>query len=518
MKRFLGLLLAAVMVLAMNLTAFAADDNTFTIKAPDNGHTYEVYQIFTGDYYEGVLSNIKWGQNGTGTTGEVVSSEKLEKLTDLTDSEKPSVSDVEELKVISEFVNLDEDPFMTVKGGNSIEVPAGYYLIKDVNGSQNGEYDSYTLYIVEVADDITIAPKASVPTVEKKVQEDDKYSADNKYGDGYNDVADWNIGDKVPFKLIGTLPSKYEDYTSYKYIFHDTMSEGLEFDPESVEVYYASKEDGTGKTMIDEKDYTVVVGKITDACSFEVVFNNLKDITGLTSESKIIVEYKAELTDKAVIGLPGNPNEVYLEFSNNPNIGGEGDTGKTPTDKVIVFTYELDVTKVEEGSSTVVPNAEFKLRDEDGKYVVVDAEGKVTGWSDTEEHGSILKSDDNGLFKVIGLDDGTYYLKETKAPDGYNILQDEIKLVISATTENGQEWSGKAGEALKAITISVDDAKPNTGDIENGTVEIIVENSKGSILPETGGMGTTIFYALGAILVLGAGVLLIARRRADAEE
>lgn len=254
-------------------------------------------------------------------------------------------------------------------------------------------------------------------------------------------MADWNIGDKVPFKLIGTLPSKYEDYTSYKYIFHDTMSEGLEFDPESVVVYYASKEDGTGKTMIDEKDYTVVVGKITDACSFEVVFNNLKDITGLTSESKIIVEYKAELTDKAVIGLPGNPNEVYLEFSNNPNIGGEGDTGKTPTDKVIVFTYELDVTKVEEGSSTVVPNAEFKLRDEDGKYVVVDAEGKVTGWSDTEEHGSILKSDDNGLFKVIGLDDGTYYLKETKAPDGYNILQEEIKLVISATTGNGQEKS-----------------------------------------------------------------------------
>lgn len=439
MKRFLGLLLAAAMVLAMNLTAFAAD-NTFTIKAPDNGHTYEVYQIFTGDYYEGVLSNIKWGQNGTGYTpekGTAVSSEVLEELTAL------SGSDVDKLDVISEYVNFETEPFATVEGGNSIEVPAGYYLIKDEDGSQGGKYDSYTLYIVEVADDITITPKASVPTVEKKVQEDDKYSADNKYGDGYNDVADWNIGDKVPFKLIGTLPSKYEDYTSYKYIFHDTMSEGLEFDPESVVVYYASREDGTGKTMIDEKDYTVVVGKITDACSFEVVFNNLKDITGLTSESKIIVEYKAELTDKAVIGLPGNPNEVYLEFSNNPNIGGEGDTGKTPTDKVIVFTYELDVTKVEEGLSTVVPNAEFKLRDEDGKYVVVDAEGKVTGWSDTEEHGSILKSDDEGLFKVIGLDDGTYYLKETKAPDGYNILQEEIKLVISATTGNGQEKSEK---------------------------------------------------------------------------
>lgn len=165
MKRFLGLLLAAAMVLAMNLTAFAADGKNFTINAPDNGHTYEVYQIFTGDYYEGVLSNIKWGQNGTGYTpekGTAVSSEVLEELTAL------SGSDVDKLDVISEYVNFETEPFATVEGGNSIEVPAGYYLIKDEDSSQNGEYDSYTLYIVEVADDITITPKASVPTVEKK--------------------------------------------------------------------------------------------------------------------------------------------------------------------------------------------------------------------------------------------------------------------------------------------------------------------------------------------------------------
>ena len=178
-----------------------------------------------------------------------------------------------------------------------------------------------------------------------------------------------------------------------------------------------------------------------------MAFADLTSVEGVTADKYIIVEYTATLNKDAEIGLPGNPNKVYLEFSNNPNSGGEGDTGKTPEDKVIVFTYELDVTKVDgEDADTKLKDAEFKLYDENGKYAHCDA-GKVTGWADTEEGGSTLKSDENGLFKVIGLDDGTYWLKETKAPDGYNLITDPIKIEIKATTVNDQDWTAMEGPA-----------------------------------------------------------------------
>ena len=128
-----------------------------------------------------------------------------------------------------------------------------------------------------------------------------------------------------------------------------------------------------------------------------------------------------------------------------------------------------------------------------------------------------LKSDANGLFKVIGLDDGTYYLKETKAPNGYNILKNDIKVQIEANTSNGQDGNGNVME-LQALKVKVNDGPENSGDCSNGIVNITVENNKGSILPETGGIGTTIFYIVGVVLVLGAGVLLVTKKRMNADK
>ena len=144
----------------------------------------------------------------------------------------------------------------------------------------------------------------------------------------------------------------------------------------------------------------------------------------------------------------------------------------------------------------------------------------MIGWADNEAGGSTLKSDENGLFKVIGLDDGTYYLKETKAPDGYNLITDPIKIEIKATTVNDQNWEAaeRPEDALTALEIKVTAGSTTTsgnGDTESGIVETNIQNNKGAELPGTGGMGTTIFYVLGAILVLGAGVLLIVRKRTD---
>ena len=545
-KKLLGLLLAAVMVLAMGVPTFAASGSyTLTISGASDGHTYEAYQIFAGDLSENeqTLSNVKWGDgvNGEallaalkGTEEEPTAYQTCMTAADVAKVLESYENNSSEMKAFADIAgqHLTKTTSGTASAYNEDSksytisgLAAGYYLVKDKDDSVPGT-DAYTDFILKVVQNTTVTPKSDVPTVEKKVQEDDKYNQDGGYGNGYNDVADWNIGDAVPFKLIGTLPTNFADYDIYQYIFHDTLSDGLDLNEGSIKVYYASDKAGTDKTEIPLGKYEVEAPGTegTDQCSFEVAFADLTSVEGVNANKYIIVEYTATLNKDAEIGLPGNPNKVYLEFSNNPNSGGEGDTGKTPEDKVIVFTYELDVTKVDGADAdTKLEDAEFKLYDENGKYVIVDADGKVIGWADNEAGGSTLKSDENGLFKVSGLDDGTYWLKETKAPDGYNLITDPIKIEIKATTVNDQDWTAMEGpsDALTALEIKVtveSTTTSGTGNTETGIVATDIKNNKGATLPETGGMGTTIFYVLGAILVLGAGGLLIARRRTDSEK
>lgn len=553
-KKLLGLLLAAVMVLAMGVPTFAASGG-YSIKINDESseHTYVAYQVFRGTVSVSdngqTLSNVEWGD---GVNGEALlaalkgpegtltayqtctSAAEVAKVLEGYDDDSQAIKEFSDIvgQHLSETTSgtlsaYDEDSkSYTISG-----LAAGYYFIKDADTV--AETDAYTDFILKLTNDETITRKADVPSVEKKVQEDDKDitygEEDDNYGEGYNDVADWNIGDPVPFKLIGTLPTNFADYDTYQYIFHDTLSTGLSLNQDTIHVYMASDKAGT-KDKKELHGYTVNVPGTEEEnqCSFEVAFADLtnSETVGeeVTANKYIIVEYTATLNKDAEIGLPGNPNKVYLEFSNNPNSGGEGDTGKTPEDKVIVFTYELDVTKVDgKDADTKLKDAEFKLYDENGKYVIVDADGKVTGWADNEEDGSTLKSDEKGLFKVSGLDDGTYWIKETKAPDGYNLITDPIKIEIKATTVNDQDWTAMEGpsDALTALEIKVTVGSTTTsgnGDTESGIVATDIENNKGAELPETGGMGTTIFYVLGAILVLGAGGLLIARRRTDPEK
>lgn len=574
-KKLLGLLLAAVMVLAMGVPTFAASGGyTITINNALDGHTYEAYQVFAGDLSENgkTLSNVTWGDGVdytailTALKGTEEETTVYENCTTAADVAKVLEGHKDEPQAMKDFADivgqhLTKTTSGTLSGYNSDNqsytisgLAAGYYLVKDKDGSVSGA-DAYTDFILKVTNDTEVTPKSDVPTVEKKVQEDDKDitygEEDDNYGEGYNDVADWNIGDAVPFKLIGTLPTNFADYDTYQYIFHDTLSTGLDLNEGSIKVYYASDKAGTDKTEISSEKYEVNVPEtVEDNYSFEVAFADLTSVEGVTAEKYIIVEYTATLNKGAAIGLPGNPNKVYLEFSNNPNSGGEGDTGETPEDKVIVFTYELDVTKVDgEDAGTKLKDAEFvlyKVVDGVKQYAQVAQEdqkdqvtqeitikkGTIIGWapavSESEDSitypdNSTLKSDENGLFKVIGLDDGTYWLKETKAPDGYNLITDPIRIVITADTENDQHWEAteEPEDALVGLHIDVTaggEETSGTGNLDTGVVSTDVENNQGAELPETGGVGTTIFYVLGAILVLGAGGLLIARRRTDSEK
>ena len=519
MKKLMAALLAVAMVCALAIPAFAAGGTTtYTITAPNNGHIYEIYQIFTGTPFtdtttgKTTLSDIKWGKNAASsyTTGNAVDKTILDALSSVT-------GETNILNKVKTYVDLTDAPAFTAYYGNSASVPAGYYLIKD---EDNVALASHTLYLVEVIDqDITITPKTDVPTVEKKVLENTKYQQDDDFGTGYNDTADYHIGDMVPFKLIGRIPDMSR-YTTYNYVFHDTLCKAFDAPNESVIKVYLSNSKATLDTDITSSSKISVSTDSDGETTITVSFADLKSVTGVAKDKYIVVSYSARLNEKASIGqgTPGNTNKVYLEYSNNPN--GTG-TGWTPVDTVIVFTYKLDVTKVDgQDPSKKLEKAKFKLLNIDQtKYAQVDANSKFTGWTTDENAATELESDANGLFKVIGLDDGTYFLKETLAPSGYNTLAEPIKLVISANTNNGQLGSGQTTELETIyVTVGSDPAASGAttfGDPATGTVNITVENNRGTTLPGTGGIGTTIFYVIGGGLMVAAAILLITKKRME---
>lgn len=528
MKKVMALLLSLVMVLAMSIATFATETTSgFKITAPNNGHTYEVYQIFTGDLSteDGVqiLSNLKWGKNGKGGTADTaVNADVISALNNV-----KGQSDTNILAVVANYVNLDKTKvFGTVSNATALNVPAGYYLIKDVDGAFTNEDDSYTKYIVKVAENITIDPKSDKPSVEKKVQENVKTeNTTGGYGDRYNDTADYNIGDAVPFKLIGTVPDMSQ-YAKYKYTFHDTLSKAFNAPTEEdIKVYVASKKAGTDKKLVTDGFTTNIATDVdTGITTITVSTDDLKTIkytkgtetaTEVQKGDYILVEYSAVLNENASIesATPGNTNEVYLTYSNNPNQGGNGipEEGKTPVDKVIVFTYKLDAEKVDgQDANKKLENVTFrvyrKTASNEKEWAKV-TDGKLSGWTKEENEATTLSSDKDGKFSVAGLDDGNYYIKEVQQLPGYNKLTEDVEVAIVANTSNGQSGAGEVSE-LKWVKLI------DKNNIE-GTV-VTIKNNKGTNLPTTGGMGTTIFYVVGSILVLGAAILLITKKRMSA--
>lgn len=490
-------------------TATAAEVYTLTINNTETGHTYEAYQVFKGRLDNGTLSDIEWG---TGVDGDTLSTAKY---------------DGKSAKEIAKSLNnANAEAFANnVAGGNGVDsylktatgsaegetnqskeitgLSAGYYLLKDtIDSSTAAQPAAYTKFILKVVGNVDVTPKTDTPSVEKKVQENsNKYATDGGYGAGYNDVADYNIGDAVPFKLIGTVPNM-DRYDTYKYTFNDTASNGLTLpSKDGVKVYVADDKAGTNKADITSSAAITVNGQ-----NLTVAFSDLKTVDGVAAGKYIIVEYSATLNGKAEIGLPGNENAVKLTFSNNPNQSGQGGSnpqGETPEDKVIVFTYQLNGTKVDAtDNNKTLENAEFKLqRQSDSKWAQI-ADGKVTAWGD-EANASVVKSNANGKFSVAGLDDGKYNVKETKAPAGYDLPADPFVITLTAQTKNNQEWDGTAANALLNHT--------------DGQFNETFVNNAGSNLPSTGGMGTVLLYVAGiAVFVLAGATLVMALRRRNA--
>ena len=507
----LALLAAFALVLAMAVPAFA-NEVTCSITAPNNGHTYEVYQIFTGTLSEDngtkVLSDIKWGKNGINkdtavTVGESVPETVLKEITDVA-----TKSDSEKLAVIEKYVDLTASKtFTTVNSGSTQNVPAGYYLIKDTDNSYDNQHDAYTQFIVEVAGNVSFQPKTDYPTVEKKVQENSKTNdTTGDYGEKYNDVADYSIGDAVPFKLIGSIPDMSQ-YSTYKYTFHDTLAKSLKAPAGTdVKVYMSSNKAGSDKQDITSNFTVAVSGQ-----EITVQTANLKTITDISANKYILVEYSAVLNSNAAINKDnvtgtnnGNINKVYLTYSNNPR--NESEAGKTPEDTVIVFTYKIEATKVDGETNEALKDVTFRIYKMSGdeKWYAQVADGKLNGWVKIANNNCVLTSGEDGKFSLAGLDDGTYFIEEITPLPGYNSI-DPVEIQVNGNTNNGQSGNGATSE-LTDVTFTVGKKTENA---------ITIVNNAGTTLPSTGGMGTTVFYVVGGGLMAVAVILLVTKKRME---
>lgn len=530
LKKLASILLVLVMVLSVATTAFAADVTNNT------NRSYNAYQIFSGTQADNSvpLGDVAWGSgiNGAAFLAELKTDTRFVKEGTNIFASCTTAADVaavlggyaDKSGEANAFANVAAKHLTTTfiaiaADASTVDLAAGYYLLVDTSTPGEGDAMNSALLQVTNRGNITIEKKYDVPTVDKSVKD-----TDNQWGE----AADWEIGSDVPFQLVGTLPTNLADYETYKYVFHDTLTAGLQYNGD-VKVYVQNGETktelATGFTVAPDAAATAGGGTLT------VTFDNLKNITSVSASSKIVVEYTAELLPGAVIGSTGNKNEVYLEYSNNPNQTGDGTptTSNTPKDEVLVFTYELDVTKVDgQNNETKLANAEFVLLNSDKAKAAKVADGKFVEWvavttnedgTVTYPEGTTLTSGSDGKFVIVGLDAGSYYLRETKAPAGYNLLTSDISVTITATLDKSETTP-----ALTSLKLSVKEDKEGAtatesdGVLATGIVSTNVVNNSGAQLPETGGMGTTIFYVLGGVLVLAAVVLLVTKKRMSGAE
>ena len=469
MKKVLAMLVSMVMVLAFCVTGVAANVEL-------TQHTFAAYQIFKGDLTEGnKLSNVTWGDG--------VQGEKL--LTELKKQEAfatcESAADVAKVLETYNTKSTEANAFAKTaaahvtdtktEGTGKVNLPAaGYYLIVDTTAT-TGEYDAKNLSLLKVngAGEVTPTIKTDKPTLEKKVKDiNDSTEAETDW----QDSADYDIGDEIPYKLTATM-GDLSNYDHYYLNFHDTMTH-LTLLKESVEVK-------VGEKTLAEGQYTVAwdaAKKTMDVAIMDVKAH------GATTGTKVTVTYKATLDTDAVLGSTGNPNKTG-DGTTKPN-----DTGKTPEDKNIVFTYKVTVNKVKENQQPL-KGAEFELskKAKDGSWI---SKGKLTG-----------TGDDQNVFEWKGLDDGDYKIEETTTPSGYNTI-DPIEFTITAEHE--------IDSADPKLT-SLSGGDVFTGNVTTGAVSANIVNKSGSTLPETGGIGTTVFYVIGGMLMAAAAILLITKKR-----
>lgn len=491
---------AMVMAIAMPSVVMAADGkSTIIIDGANAGSEYVAYKLFDatddGNGHFSYTVNSKYEAVLKEVSGKTSGADIVKYL----DGIKDNAAAVREFadKVYAKVKDMAVD--YTATNGKFVNVDQGYYLIAQ---TQTGTNEAYSLVMLGTAgkNTLTVTPKTGVPTFEKKIKEKNDSTGEET---DWQDASDYDIGDKVPFKLTGTVSDKYANYKTYYYAFHDKMDDTLQFNADSVVV----KIDGV---VVDKSKYTLNT-TTSDGCTFEVVFNDLKTVSP-TKPGKVTVEYTATLKENAKLGSEGNFNKGKLEFNNNPYYEGEGKPekpGETLWDEVVVFTYKLIANKTD-GQGQSLAGAGFtlyKFNKDTNDYVEVKK----------------IEAGETTTFEFTGADAGKYKLVETTVPDGYN-KADDLVFEVKGTYEAVNNDDPLKAPRLTKLEIFDENGNSITGEgkvfttnLAAGTATTNIKNLTGSELPSTGGMGTTVLYAAGTLMILAAAAFLVMKKKAESK-
>ncbi len=493
MKKLMAALLAVAMVCAMAIPAFAADGSThsssedgkITIQNAVANQTYKIYRILDLQYNDTAKSfryvkNDKWGAFVEGQTTYLSVDSKTGVVTWANSDNADNGTAIKALAVAA-GQHVKDTPSLTadgsVKASSSTVIfdnlPLGWYLVvSDLTTDAICSIDT-------TAKQVTIKEKNGAPTVEKEVE----YASDS-WGQGN----DGNVGDTVNFHTTIYVT----DGNPTNYVLHDKMSTGLNFKENSIAVK-------VNDTLIT--NYTVKYTN-TDKCTFEISFPN----GTLQTNDKVVVTYSAIINSDAVVGTDGNDNETWLKY---------GETGETTHSNTKTYTWKFDILKYFTDSNDdkkYLANVEFVLyrknADDKAEYAKFDPNNKLTGWTENESEAGKLTTNATSNVTVKGLDKGTYFLKETATPVGFNGLTSDVEVQIdsSCNTLSGATY-----------TVKYKMANANDEDFTDTDDEKVVpiENNRGTTLPGTGGIGTTIFYVVGGGLMVAAAILLITKKRME---
>ena len=483
MKKTMSVLLALVLLLALSVPAMAAGEGTITINNAVVGQTYTIYRILELESYNSTTNAYSY--KATTAWNEFINSDDIKGTYMDVDAQgyvtwKAATDDA----TAAEFAKLARAYAADNSIGNqgsekakttTIEftgLELGYYLLDSTLG---------TLCSLDTTNPtVTIKEKNAEPTNVKTVEEDSTGA--------YGSTNDADIGQTVNFKSTITAQAGAENY-----VFHDKMSEGLTY----TGVTGVTLKRGVAEaTTVDSADYEIKTEGLTDGCTFEIVFKQTFCDT-LEAGDEIVISYTATVNEKAVVGLPGNDNTSKLDYGDSSN------TKTTPDSTTTTYTWDMSVLKYANGNrNDPLENAEFVLLNGAKDKVAMVVGGKLTGWTAVPAAGedgaiawpenTVLATGSDGKIAIAGLDSDTYYLREVKAPDGYNKLANDVPVTITGAT------------------------KGNDGTLTYTTVSTEVENKSGTELPSTGGVGTTVFYVVGGLMVLLAVVLLVTRKKMSA--
>ena len=529
MKKLMAALLAVAMVCAMAIPAFAY--NTWeTEENLDTKHDYGAFQIFTGDVSEDnkKISNVNWGENITepdifldnlksdSTIGNQFSNAKtaqdvLAVISKWHDSDDYSIAFARCVcKYLYPTADAKSEPIYTGHTGAFEIGKPGYYLIVDTSPYNVRDfyhaYNSFMLTVTKAPYHVQIKHKVVKPTVKKEVYDNDVIGSTGD-NDGWGSSADHAINEPFQFRLIATLPASenngraYDFYDKYTVLFNDTLSKGITYDgidkvviesnKKTYDITNVSSMYSVDTTNLNSHNYFAVIIPNVKACVADAGFN-------LNNGATITVTYTAHLNENAAVNASAdNKNSVRLQYSNNPK-DSEAYWGFTPESEVYVYTYQLNNTKYknEAKEGNELKGAGFRLYSAETCNVTeeiklkMNKDGTYSRDFSTEGKGVEMFSDDKGQFNVKGLDAGTYYLKETTTPTGYNTCG--VTTVTIKANHNG-----------------------NRIDLDSSNLSTTIINNSGTVLPSTGGIGTTIFYVVGGGLMVAAAILLITKKRME---